>query len=260
LEWDSTFFGQRIGRARTSRLTPSAVAQLRQWCRENQITCLYFLADADHPETCRLAAQAGFDLVDIRVTFERKVLPSPFPPHPLIRPHRATDLPPLRELSGRSHQDTRFFVDARFSREAATRLYEVWLDRDAVQGAMFVVEHSGRPAAYVTGRLQPGGQRGEIGIIAVDASVQGLGLGKALVNTALSWFAAQGAAEVVVVTQGRNLAAQRLYQSTGFRTASVQIWYHYWPEEGIPPCTTPPFHSPAQVPWEKSCSTSPKLC
>jgi len=31
-----------------------------------------------------------------------------------------------------------------------------------------------------------------------------------------------------VVTQGRNLAAQRLYQRNGFVTASLQLWYHRW--------------------------------
>jgi dTDP-4-amino-4,6-dideoxy-D-galactose acyltransferase len=230
LEWDSAFFGRRIGRARVGRLTTSAVTQLREWCRNDQITCLYFLADADDPETSRLAARAGFDLIDIRVTFEQKLSVRPAEPHPRIRPLRASDLPALRELAARSHQDTRFFADSHFSREAAARLYGVWLDRDAAEGAVFVAEHSGRPAAYVTVRLQPGGKRGEIGIIAVEAPAQGSGLGKALVNTALNWFVGQGAVDAMVVTQGRNLAAQRLYQSTGFRTAALQLWYHYWPE------------------------------
>ena len=27
---------------------------------------------------------------------------------------------------------------------------------------------------------------------------------------------------------GRNLAAQRLYQRSGFVTASLQLWYHRW--------------------------------
>jgi ribosomal protein S18 acetylase RimI-like enzyme len=33
---------------------------------------------------------------------------------------------------------------------------------------------------------------------------------------------------VSVVTQGRNVAAQRLYQRAGFVTASTQLWYHRW--------------------------------
>jgi hypothetical protein len=30
------------------------------------------------------------------------------------------------------------------------------------------------------------------------------------------------------VTQGRNLAAQRLYQRTGFLIRDLQLWYHKW--------------------------------
>jgi hypothetical protein len=33
---------------------------------------------------------------------------------------------------------------------------------------------------------------------------------------------------VLVVTQGRNYAAQRLYQRNQFRTCEVQLWYHKW--------------------------------
>ena len=31
-----------------------------------------------------------------------------------------------------------------------------------------------------------------------------------------------------VVTQGRNIAGQRLYQRCGFLTRSVELWYHKW--------------------------------
>jgi hypothetical protein len=36
---------------------------------------------------------------------------------------------------------------------------------------------------------------------------------------------------VTVVTQGRNLPAQRLYQSRGFRTQRLQVWHHLWLDE-----------------------------
>jgi hypothetical protein len=31
-----------------------------------------------------------------------------------------------------------------------------------------------------------------------------------------------------VVTQGNNLAAQRLYQTCGFLSRDLQLWYHKW--------------------------------
>jgi RimJ/RimL family protein N-acetyltransferase len=48
------------------------------------------------------------------------------------------------------------------------------------------------------------------------------------VAEALRWFAGRGTAEVTVVTQARNLAAQQVYQKAGFQTWAVQLWYHRW--------------------------------
>jgi hypothetical protein len=38
----------------------------------------------------------------------------------------------------------------------------------------------------------------------------------------------RGAATVSVVTQGRNVRAQRIYQQFGMRTRSLELWYHRW--------------------------------
>jgi ribosomal protein S18 acetylase RimI-like enzyme len=65
-------------------------------------------------------------------------------------------------------------------------------------------------------------------LVAVGARFQGRGLGSELVHAALHWFARQGVSHVSVVTQGRNSAAQALYQRCGFRTAATQWFYHRW--------------------------------
>jgi ribosomal protein S18 acetylase RimI-like enzyme len=64
--------------------------------------------------------------------------------------------------------------------------------------------------------------------VSVAADARGRSLGSALVEHSLRWFGERGMKDVSVVTQGRNAAAQRLYQRCGFITDSVQIWYHRW--------------------------------
>jgi GNAT superfamily N-acetyltransferase len=65
-------------------------------------------------------------------------------------------------------------------------------------------------------------------LMAVAEKAHGQGFGHDLVKASLWWFANQGATRVRVATQGRNIAAQRLYQACGFRTCAVHLWYHWW--------------------------------
>ena len=57
---------------------------------------------------------------------------------------------------------------------------------------------------------------------------QGQGIGHSLVNYAFKWFTEMDIIEIVVITQGRNISAQRFYQKYGFVTKSLQLWYHKW--------------------------------
>ena len=87
--------------------------------------------------------------------------------------------------------------------------------------------------------MPPGAsQVGSIGLIAVDASSQGSGLGGRLLVSALHYFRNHGMTSVTVVTQGRNLKSQRLYQRCGFLTQSVGLWYHHWSDSQVAPNRT----------------------
>lgn len=132
-------------------------------------------------------------------------------------------------MAGRLHQDTRFFCDPGFPRARSEDLYRVWIERSCTnqRGKVFVAEAQGKPAAYIACSAAEA-ESGQIELIAVEEALQGQGVGRALVNTALGWFAAQRIGHVTVVTQGRNIRAQRLYQKCGFVIQSLQLWYHLW--------------------------------
>ena len=84
-----------------------------------------------------------------------------------------------------------------------------------------------RPCGFVVCELpRPG--RGRIGLIAVARSHEGRGVGRQLVDAALRWFAEQGAEQVDVVTQQRNIAAMRFYEACGFSISRVEPWFHRW--------------------------------
>lgn len=228
LEWDSQFFGVRIARLTEARLTPGSAAAARQWCRANEIDCLYFLADANDLETVRLAQLHAFQLVDIRLTLERQ-LGDGIGPATAVRPFQPTDGGALRAIARVSHGDSRFYYDPRFARERCDALYEAWIERSfgGWADAVLVAEWEGAPAGYISCH-RTSGEVGSIGLFAVVREHQRRGLGRQLVAAALEYFRQNGMKQATVVTQGRNVASQRIYQRCGFITQAVQLWYHGW--------------------------------
>jgi dTDP-4-amino-4,6-dideoxy-D-galactose acyltransferase len=227
LEWDAEFFGVRIARVNEDRLRAADVPQLQRDRAAEGIDCLYLLSSAADSATHWAAQDAGFRLVDIRVTLERRELAAGTVA-PLVRPAAPADVPALREIARASHYDSRFYADPHFSREACGRLYETWIERSCAgwAQAVLVVEAEGSPAGYLTCHVS--GAEGSIGLVAIRESSRGRGFGGQLMSAALSYFARAGTSRVEVVTQGRNLASQRLYQRFGFCPSAVQLWYHYW--------------------------------
>ena len=109
--------------------------------------------------------------------------------------------------------------------------YSVWITLECEGRAQRVFVAAGpaeQPLGYISCHLETPPQQRTIGLVGVAPGPAGEGLGSSLVLAALDWFAAQGTKEIAVVTQGRNLPAQRLYQSRGFLTGDVQLWYHKW--------------------------------
>ncbi len=228
LEWDSRFFGQRIARVRGRHLNDDLLPTILRWCSTQEVDCLYFLAAADDPQTIRLAEENAFGFVDIRTTFDRSIEGLP-EESPGIRCARPDDLPQLKRVTGQSFSDSRFYYDLHFARSSCDELYAGWIERSC-QGyadCVLVSDLNGQAAGYVTCCLSPS-QAGSIGLIAVDPESQGCGIGQQLVVSALHYFRNHGMKSATVVTQGRNIKSQRLYQNCGFRTQSIGLWYHRW--------------------------------
>ncbi len=229
LEWDSTFFARRIASVANASLAPGEVVGVVDWCRAERIECLYVLTDADDVPAMQALEDAGGRIVDVRMTFDRKLDADAGARPTSVRRSTPADIPALRAIAGQSHANSRFYADAHFPRARCDELYATWVEKSCRGWAdqVFVAEHEGRPAGYLSCHVRDG-ERGEIGIVGVAADAQGHGLGRDLVASALRWLGEQGVPRVTVVTQGRNLVAQRLYESMGFRTAAVQCWHHLW--------------------------------
>jgi dTDP-4-amino-4,6-dideoxy-D-galactose acyltransferase len=236
LPWDTEFFGCRIARVHGDTLTSEKNGQIDDWCRQRGIQGLYFLSRADDPATIHTAEQNGFRLVDIRVTLSRGPKDSHVstggnsPTGIGFRAFQPDDLPGLQAIARTAHQDTRFFSDGHFSRQRAEDFYATWIALESQGRAqrVFVAAVDQQPLGYISCHLNVLDRAGQIGLVGVAPEVREQGIGARLVRAAMDWFRMQEAQKVTVVTQGKNQAAQRLYQKSGFRSRNLELWFHKW--------------------------------
>jgi ribosomal protein S18 acetylase RimI-like enzyme len=236
LQWDTEFFGLRIARVIGHRLNPQRTKKILKWCKIHAIECLYFLAEASHQGTVKLAEDYGFRLVDIRVTLECKVKGRQIENTKdqsetvEIRPSRSKDIAILQKITRTKYGDSRFYFDPGFPAESCHKLYETWIKRscEGYADVVLVAELNSQPEGYISCHLSPDKSIGQIGLLGVASQAAGRKIGQKLLQHSLEWFAEENVEIVRVVTQGRNIAAQHLYQRGGFLTCNVQLWYHKW--------------------------------
>jgi GNAT superfamily N-acetyltransferase len=233
LPWDSAFFDCPVARVAGGTMDSDRARRVLDWCRAEGTRFLYFLADHE-ASTWAVACDVGFRPIDIRVEMmlDRtwpKLPDAAAPAGVLLREATDDDLDALVPIAASVHTDSRFFTDPAVPREKAHKLFELWIRRSvqhAIADVVFVAEVDGRGVAYLSAKVTDG--VGSIGLVGVGESARGRGVGLALVQTALRWFVARGAREINVVTQGRNILAQRVYQRSGFLTRSTRLWFHRW--------------------------------
>lgn len=217
LTWDTEFWGTRIGKGGS--------ADLDQWAKDNTIGCMCLLFDANDVIGIARAQKTGAWFTDIRVKLERPTAAVAA----VARPFKHKEVDKLAAISRTAFRGvTRFYADPMFPNERCDDLYEQWLlsSCNGWAAQVLVVESSDAPVGFVT--IHVDDDVASIGLIAVDGELRGCGAGQDLTNGAVNWAYQQGIPRMTVVTQGRNLAAQRVFQRCGFITSKVDVWMHRW--------------------------------
>jgi dTDP-4-amino-4,6-dideoxy-D-galactose acyltransferase len=233
LPWDSVFFGVRIARLSGTILHECHLPAIENWCRANEVKCLYFLADSSSHETLQAVHKGGFKFADMRMDLELPLASfgSQQSRDPRVSAAKEEELDILEVMARSLHRNTRFFKDSNFPDERAMELYAEWLRRSfhSPRSAIFAARNSdGSPCGYIACESGESGETGRIGLIGIEESSRGQGLGKALVGAALEWLSSNGSSRARVATQADNLAAVRLYIANGFSPVEVGAWFHRW--------------------------------
>jgi len=231
LPWDTEFFGATVARVRRVPLSERDLAEIDAWCTAQRVDCLQLLADASQPGIGHLATRGGFEFVDIRLDFEVSIERDVEGMNSGdALPAYETDLPAAIAIASQVHVDSRFMRDPRFAPHGPA-LFAAWIRRDFKRdrGDLLVAKLDGRVVGYCSCFVEdPDRGLGRISLVGVDPQCAGQGYGRRLTQSALAWCRERDCSRVEVVTQGSNIAAQRLYQSLGFRSLRCQLWFHRW--------------------------------
>ncbi|MFC1976439.1 GNAT family N-acetyltransferase [Chloroflexota bacterium] len=237
LAWDSNFFGFSIGRIAATKLDEASITTLLEQARAQKLECLYFEADPNDSTTISVVERYGFHLVDVRIVLEHPFdnRPAPVPRYPVppelfIGPFRPGEMSRLQDISTQIGLMSRFDFDEKFGSTQSERLYRLWI-KNSCEGFADVVlvarwQQMGEAIGLITSTLGDDVAHIQLAGVHVDHRQRNVGTG--LVQMALDWAKAQHAQAMQVVTQARNVPAQRLYQQMGFFTKSMTLFYHKW--------------------------------
>ncbi|WP_034489923.1 mycothiol synthase [Actinomadura oligospora] len=201
-------FGRRLVR----ELKEQADGPLRVW------------AHGDLPAAARLGESEG--MTRSRVLFQmRKSADDPMidvvpPPGVTIRTFRpGQDEEAWLEVNARAFathpEQGQWTIDDVRAREA-----ESWFDPEG----FFLAERDGRLIGFHWTKTHPDGL-GEVYVIGVDPSAQGIGLGRTLTLTGLHHLRDRGVPAILLYVDEDNPGAVHLYETLGFARYAVDVMY-----------------------------------
>lgn len=237
LDWDSKFWRKRIAYVTSRKLKQSHAEKIDRFIEEKRINLVQYLCDCHDRDSVIVAEDNGFRFVDIRLTFERKLFDFEnfnlsLPPGYKLDIANEDDVEKIGKIAEDLYYDSRYFFDKKFYDKDVRLFYKNWAEK-GVRGEFDDIcrclrNDKNEPIGFVTLKHDQKNQVSSIGLVGLHRDYHGRGLGLKLLNGVIQSEALSGYKTMTVVTQGRNYAAQRLYQRAGFLTKSTELWYHKW--------------------------------
>ncbi len=221
LQWDSDFFGRRVGILRpTSRLSGADVRLLLTGDHDYRL--IYVFTGEAEPA----CADAGLMPVDVKVTFRKTPEAGCVPGKQTCRPYAGGATEALLALAYASGVYSRYRVDAILA-PYFERLYGLWLER-SLSGEIADIVYVQSENGAINGFVTAGGGDGivQIGLMAVDGRCRGNGIGTALLTAVASYASTSHAHEIRVAAQLANERACHFYQKNGYREYQRSYIYH----------------------------------
>ncbi|HEY5464292.1 MAG TPA: GNAT family N-acetyltransferase [Hanamia sp.] len=222
LQWDSDFFNFKVAKIKNDVLLKGDFFE--KLYKEN-VQLAYYSSKTKLTETSN--EYYNLNLVDEKITFLKEIEISSL----MSKTESYLEKYPgkkLIELAIESGIYSRFNVDPKIGRKKFEELYTQWIIKSVskeIADDVLVYKIDDQIAGFVTVGQKNG--RADIGIIAVDKSNRGKGIGKTLMKAAENFYFNK-LKLIQVVTQGDNLPAIKLYTSCGYKQETTEYFYHLW--------------------------------
>lgn len=135
----------------------------------------------------------------------------------------------LKELSIQAGNYSRFKQDKVLA-ERYKEMYILWINNSLngeLADKVFVsMDSTSKINGMITCKIN--NRIGNIGLISVDKTTQGKGVGKELILRAEKFYEDNNVTESRVITQKDNIQACQFYSRLGYKILSVQPIFHYW--------------------------------
>jgi dTDP-4-amino-4,6-dideoxy-D-galactose acyltransferase len=233
LDWDSKFFGFKIGRIHieNSSVQPKILDRAIDEARALDIKCLYVELPFGLPEVLAYCSENSFLLVSIRTILSKKLDCGTHKINSKNITYKVDNIfyPYLIKIVKQISAVSRFNCDLKFGREKISLLYEEWLRKSCYEkycDDLIIYVNNNEPAGFITIRIKDG--HPYIDLIGVSNEQRKKGIGKCLIHDAERRLSKSGYKTLKVVTQGHNISALRTYQSMNFNIESLNMLYHKW--------------------------------
>lgn len=224
LDWDSAFFGMRIGRVDVMEPGDMITLALRQKELSEQFDLLYMF-DLN---------QFGFSARDAKLVDE-KVIFSKFCEEKenfsdVMTYEQSVPNESLYQLALVSGEFSRFRLDKRFPEGSYEKLYLRWIENacpsEGTNKQIFLYIQNGIAQGMIT--VDYAGDHAQIGLVAVHPGYQHKGIGSKIMSTMEGYLYKKGVMTIEVATQKANEDACRWYAKNGYIVQSVTPVYHWW--------------------------------
>jgi len=229
-EWDSRFFDYPVASI-SLRSESTLDAELQSALKEARmggIRLLYIFTPPLNDMTRKSLCHAPVKSVGCRVEYMKNLLP--LPPTPMENRITLCQTPTraLKDLALQSGIHSRFRMDEGFIHQEFERLYGEWIE-SSLRGddgkRVYIAGTPEAPKGLLT--LEPG-DIVHIGLLAVDSTCRGKGIGRQLLEEAERFCLDRHSPRLQVATQLENHNACRFYETCGFQPVSQTEIFHAW--------------------------------